>query len=1131
MHRIVFSFFVLALCSLSTLQAQLKFDFTGGTAAPGSTIDIDVVVSDFDQLISLQLSINWDPSAFTFNSIENVTTDLKDFSAGSIATPPSAVAVDEGELTISWNEALTNEVSIPDETRLFTLRLNASGSPCASTTLTITDDPRTIEVVDLDFNEIGVSATGGEIMVEGTDCGSGGGGGGGGNTDCTDTCEGSTDASIIAGCVSGDANENVCVTVTGRNLNSIGSIQTGVSWDSNILSFTGITEKNLTGIVPNTNETADGRLRILWLFSASDGPVTLANDSELFDICFDIVGNGGQESEITLGDFSNVNFNAEVANGDGVSIPFCLSNGQVDVDGGTGGGGGGGGGGGEDCTNTCENTSDVALVGSCESGDNGDNICVTVTSLNFNNIASVQTGITWNENVIRYTGIQDKALTGITPNENDTDSGNLRFLWLFNANEGPLTLADGTELFDICFDVIGSDDQSSKISFESFPDLNYRVEIADGNGMEVSACLSEGQITVGEGGGGSNQLTLTAPNLTAEEGEETCMNVTVRGFNDIQSAQFTIEWDESVLTYKRLDNVQLPEFGSANANEINSDKLRISWNPLSPASLSDNTSIFQLCFDVIGDCNNNASSNIRFINDGNIQIEFSNSNSDVLTPVLNNGSISVMDCNGGGGCNLTVSSTVEDNTCSAGGSIALTVDGASGELNFDWDNDLPNRADHSGLNGGTYCVTITDGMNCSFNRCYEIGEFYFDINAFVTEAPCDGTGSIRLEEEKLDNNLNLRYEWDSGLSNNTEHSNLQPGQYCVTITEPTSGCSRNRCYTVAQGNELNVTSDITDVTNSSGNNGAIDLTISPSDGLTFEWSNGSTTEDISGLSPGEYSVVITGGGTCESTLTFTVNSEGIFATNINAERNGSVSCQGETDGIISGEAAGGCGGSKIFLDGEEVSLPVEGLAPGSYTIRVEDDCGSSSEKEITISEPDAISFSETIECSPDGSSEGSIELNISGGAAPYSTDWSRGTTDGNNVNDLSTGSITVLITDANGCEVFEEFQVGSCTNTVGGNCNLARNVISPNGDGINDQFVIGCLQGNESQFSPNELGVYDRWGNQVFGATNYDNSWEGTDMSGTRLNEGGYMWVLKLNSAERAGEIYRGTVTLLRSDF
>jgi gliding motility-associated-like protein len=69
------------------------------------------------------------------------------------------------------------------------------------------------------------------------------------------------------------------------------------------------------------------------------------------------------------------------------------------------------------------------------------------------------------------------------------------------------------------------------------------------------------------------------------------------------------------------------------------------------------------------------------------------------------------------------------------------------------------------------------------------------------------------------------------------------------------------------------------------------------------------------------------------------------------------------------------------------------------------------------------------------------------------------------------------------------------------------NAISPNGDGINDNFVIDGLQ----NYTDNTLLIFNRWGNQIFKTVNYQNDWQG-QWNGSELPDGTYFFFLYDNT-------------------
>lgn len=71
--------------------------------------------------------------------------------------------------------------------------------------------------------------------------------------------------------------------------------------------------------------------------------------------------------------------------------------------------------------------------------------------------------------------------------------------------------------------------------------------------------------------------------------------------------------------------------------------------------------------------------------------------------------------------------------------------------------------------------------------------------------------------------------------------------------------------------------------------------------------------------------------------------------------------------------------------------------------------------------------------------------------------------------------------------------------------------ITPNGDGINDLWVIDGID----QYPDNEVIIYGRWGDKVWEGTNYDNInvvWDGKDKNGNTLTDGTYIYYINLTN-------------------
>ena len=86
---------------------------------------------------------------------------------------------------------------------------------------------------------------------------------------------------------------------------------------------------------------------------------------------------------------------------------------------------------------------------------------------------------------------------------------------------------------------------------------------------------------------------------------------------------------------------------------------------------------------------------------------------------------------------------------------------------------------------------------------------------------------------------------------------------------------------------------------------------------------------------------------------------------------------------------------------------------------------------------------------------------------------------------------------------------------------IIPNLFTPNGDGRNDTFFIPGLEAYPS----NSLSIMNRWGSTIYESNGYKNDW-----TGDGLNEGTYFYLLKVKNAAGGIDIYKGYITLLRTN-
>lgn len=200
-------------------------------------------------------------------------------------------------------------------------------------------------------------------------------------------------------------------------------------------------------------------------------------------------------------------------------------------------------------------------------------------------------------------------------------------------------------------------------------------------------------------------------------------------------------------------------------------------------------------------------------------------------------------------------------------------------------------------------------------------------------------------------------------------------------------------------------------------NGSIDMTFTPGSGSSsIEWSNGETTEDISNLEPGTYTVTVTDANNIfvEGEATVTGPDLPIEITDVVFED--MVECFGTATADIEIDVTGGIPGYSVEWEDGSTAYTRSNLAPGTYTVTVTDNNTCQETKEYIVGEPDPLSMSLIPTQENCGQQDGLIICAPTGGTAPYQYDIGFGPQNDNVFGNLEAGTYTVTVTDVNACD-------------------------------------------------------------------------------------------------------------------
>jgi hypothetical protein len=289
---------------------------------------------------------------------------------------------------------------------------------------------------------------------------------------------------------------------------------------------------------------------------------------------------------------------------------------------------------------------------------------------------------------------------------------------------------------------------------------------------------------------------------------------------------------------------------------------------------------------------------------------------------------------------------------------------------------------------------------------------------------CNGVGGGSVTLSTSGGNPGFQFSIDTGRTyqNSNVFSGLAPGDYQFLVRD-TIGCVSPISTTIIQPPVILKSGKVTNVLCHGDKAGAIDLSVSGgTPGYTYAWSNGATSQDLSGVAAGTYTVTITDAGQCilKDTFQITQPSAALSVSGKSTD----VLCYGDKTGSIDLSVSGGTKDYVYTWSNGESTEDIGGLSAGVYSVLVTDANGCEMRDTFTIKQPSsALSVGlEKVDVKCYGDASGSINLTVSGGTAPYAFSWSNGSTD-EDLSALKAGVYHVLVTDDNGCEMRDTIAV------------------------------------------------------------------------------------------------------------
>jgi len=376
----------------------------------------------------------------------------------------------------------------------------------------------------------------------------------------------------------------------------------------------------------------------------------------------------------------------------------------------------------------------------------------------------------------------------------------------------------------------------------------------------------------------------------------------------------------------------------------------------------------------------------------------------------------------------------------ATGSATGSASGGTGPYSYSWNTTpVQTGATATGLNAGTYTVTVTDANKCTTTASVIITQPVAPLAAIISyhsNVLCFGnataTAIVSVSGGTGGGGVagpSYTYSWNPSGQTTPTATGLAAGTYIVTVTDA-NGCTTTASVTITQPDALIASiAEQTNVLCSGNATGSASVAVSGGSGnYLYSWNTTpvQTTATATGLSAGTYTVTVTDEHKCTTTATVTIT-QPARALSASILDYTNVLCFGNATGSATVSVSGGTDPYSYSWNTTpaQTGATATGLAAGTYTVTVTDANGCTTTASVTITQPDALTA--TIEGQTNvlcfGNATGSATVSVSGGtpgggvAGPtYSYSWNTTPVQTTaTATGLVAGTYTVTVTDEHKC--------------------------------------------------------------------------------------------------------------------
>ena len=360
------------------------------------------------------------------------------------------------------------------------------------------------------------------------------------------------------------------------------------------------------------------------------------------------------------------------------------------------------------------------------------------------------------------------------------------------------------------------------------------------------------------------------------------------------------------------------------------------------------------------------------------------------------------------------------------GAITTTIAGGVAPIVIDWDNDGTGDNDDlddiTGLDAGTYNLTVIDADNCSNAAVVILTQPDSLVLTIAYTLACNGD-STDIDLEVTGGTAAYTYDWDGDGYDDPQDSLLAvAGTYTIQLQDA-NGCMVDSTFDIAEPTALALTIDYTALP-CNGDSTDIDVEVTGgTNPYTYDWDTDGYDDPQDSLlaAVGTYTIQLQDANGCMVDSTFDITASAALALTIAYT---AIDCNGNSTDIDI-EVTGGTAAYTYDWDGDGYDDAQDSLlaVAGTYTVHLKDANGCMVDSTFDITEPTdlALTIYYTGLCNG-GSTD--IDVEVTGGTSPYIYDWNGdGLFDYQDLSNAVEGTYTVQIQDINGCMVDSTFDI------------------------------------------------------------------------------------------------------------